>query len=134
VGKYFKSASPNNANAGECYDSQPMIPVKITPLGCTLSSDMDDYTTATRYSYYEPAGILNPTPLPSSIEAPFALLNDCQANDLYDMQGKLLRMRPKQFLIYAYNKNTSPTKILNLNFPDRANGYLAYVGPNNTHM
>ena len=49
------------------------------------------------------------------------------------MDGKLTTRRPKMFLIYGYNRLTDGKSMM-LNFPDRARGYLAYVGPNATAM
>jgi hypothetical protein len=49
------------------------------------------------------------------------------------MDGKLTTRKPKMFLIYGYNRLTNGKSMM-LNFPDRARGYLAYVGPNSTAM
>lgn len=106
----------------------------VTPLGCSRSSNADDYSMATRFSYWEPDTIPNPSPLPSHIETSFSLLNGCKANDLYDTTGKLLLRRPGRFLVYGYNRQTGADENLLLQYIDRADGYLAYVGPNNTHM
>ncbi len=63
----------------------------------------------------------------------YSLFSNCESNDEYDSMGKLITKKPKNFLIYVYNRY-SADKYLMIDFADRAEGYLAYVGTNFTNM